>query len=1448
MRKSMRFIAGFMSAIMLVNMIDLQVFANEAGDADGLYYIADADKTYDITPDEEPDYIVAELEEQREESTKQFLMSDHSVRAVVYAQPVHYMEDGKWEDIDNTLRYEGQTLDAVGGYVNTANDFQVRFAEETGLDTFISIRQGDYGMEWRYAEPNAETPSLPDEEQIQDAENAFETDSEPSEELPTETAAPEEAPNPALAPDPETDGPEDTSPERTAEAEMSAEDYTVQGMVMTADEENGDTAVSEPPVTGADEAADSPAATEEPVATQEPASTEEPADAEIPGVEETPASTPIPVLPTASPSAEQPEADAFPALQTSRITLLDTQAAMLSAGQPVSERSIEETVEQTMQEVTANVVYENALPDTDFQYQLVGKTLKENIVVHEMRESYVYAFEMSVQGLALSLEEQTGEIRAFDPDTQEDIFVIPAPVMYDAAGRSSHTVAYTLTQGTDGTYLLTITADSAWVNTADRAFPVSIDPAVATATKKSVQTTMVASRVPNENCSDRYEWFVGTSAYYYGECWALLHFDIPALNPGDVVIDAQMALTLRFKSFSDTSRDLQINAHAATSSWSREAVTWNTKPSYDSVVCDYDFVKTTDPSEGYTQKLFNITKAVRAWYAGTANNGIVLKPQTNTLENTGQFIPERNNNYPSGYYPYVVITYRNNKGVEPYWNYTTASAGTAGDMAVNDFSGNAVLTHTDAATSGLLMPVSVSHVYNGYMAGSNFTADSKFTDKLKPFAGYGWKLNLYQMVRPSSLYGLSGDSQTKWPYVYTDGDGTEHYFMKTSEGKFKDEDGLNLELKVITGGYTIGDDQGGLMTFDAKGNLTKIQDSNGNTATVTYTNGFITKITDGAGHVIALENDGTNLTKITDPTGKNTTYTYSSGLLTRISYPDGTHSDYTYDGDKALVSAQSKSGAKITLGYTSKVSGKRVSELQEYGTGGAAGQKLTFDYAEYNTTKIRSGGTDGAFGNNDDLITTLRFDNAGRATGTQVSTAGGVDLGASSSILTAASPNDSGSDIETLNRLSRSATIGQYTDNLAKSSSFEAMTGWQSTALGSAAQTAEVSSAEKYIGTSALKLTTTSCSGNAAGRVGQSFTNAVLKPGQTYTASAYVKVPSDIGSNGSNSYGAGIGAIITRTSSGTQNEYSEWVSRQTDTAINNGWRRVSVTFTVPQDATGTQIAMLLYNGTGTAYFDAVQVEEGDAANPYNLLQNSGMELDDGTNWFAVSTTSADGVTAEQAHSGSYSYKVTGDANVDLENNTFDVSEQLPFKVPPKTKVIEEMAPPKSNGRKLPITELARPFFLKQFAMQEAQREQAEKDGKPYYDNDLVVAKPDGSPISASWVSSQFGKLLEDLDMPHIRFHDLRHTAATNMHQLTGDFYTVGEVLGHTLAGIGVSLGLSMNFEAVTARYVDVRLERKKEVLDAYHGAVKQADPAKAEKAEPKKAKSAAKKKSSDLEL
>ena len=103
-------------------------------------------------------------------------------------------------------------------------------------------------------------------------------------------------------------------------------------------------------------------------------------------------------------------------------------------------------------------------------------------------------------------------------------------------------------------------------------------------------------------------------------------------------------------------------------------------------------------------------------------------------------------------------------------------------------------------------------------------------------------------------------------------------------------------------------------------------------------------------------------------------------------------------------------------------------------------------------------------------------------------------------------------------------------------------------------------------------------------------------------------------------------------------------------------------------------------------------------------------------------------------------------------------------------------------------------------------------------------------------------------MPHIRFHDLRHTAATNMHQLTGDFYTVGEILGHTLKGIGMSLGISTNLEAVTAQYVDVRLERKQSVLETYHKALQPQKAASEKGAEQKEAPKKAKKKSSEMEL
>ena len=113
-------------------------------------------------------------------------------------------------------------------------------------------------------------------------------------------------------------------------------------------------------------------------------------------------------------------------------------------------------------------------------------------------------------------------------------------------------------------------------------------------------------------------------------------------------------------------------------------------------------------------------------------------------------------------------------------------------------------------------------------------------------------------------------------------------------------------------------------------------------------------------------------------------------------------------------------------------------------------------------------------------------------------------------------------------------------------------------------------------------------------------------------------------------------------------------------------------------------------------------------------------------------------------------------NVDLEKMQFGVVEQMPFRLPAGTKIVTEMAPTKSNDRVLPITEITLPYFIRQFELQEKQKALALAGGGEYHDNGLVISKSDGSPRRRDGMSANFGQLIRHMEMPHIRFHDLRH--------------------------------------------------------------------------------------------
>lgn len=70
---------------------------------------------------------------------------------------------------------------------------------------------------------------------------------------------------------------------------------------------------------------------------------------------------------------------------------------------------------------------------------------------------------------------------------------------------------------------------------------------------------------------------------------------------------------------------------------------------------------------------------------------------------------------------------------------------------------------------------------------------------------------------------------------------------------------------------------------------------------------------------------------------------------------------------------------------------------------------------------------------------------------------------------------------------------------------------------------------------------------------------------------------------------------------------------------------------------------------------------------------------------------------------------------------------------------------------------------------------------------LVCARIDGSPVNPNTLTSRFASVVKDLDIPRVRFHDLRHTHATQLLKEGVHPKVAQERLGH--ATISVTLDL-----------------------------------------------------------
>lgn len=114
----------------------------------------------------------------------------------------------------------------------------------------------------------------------------------------------------------------------------------------------------------------------------------------------------------------------------------------------------------------------------------------------------------------------------------------------------------------------------------------------------------------------------------------------------------------------------------------------------------------------------------------------------------------------------------------------------------------------------------------------------------------------------------------------------------------------------------------------------------------------------------------------------------------------------------------------------------------------------------------------------------------------------------------------------------------------------------------------------------------------------------------------------------------------------------------------------------------------------------------------------------------------------------------------------------------KSKSTLSLQEPKTKGsiRTIKVPEFALQALK---AHQMKQKEIKMRLGAAYEDQDLVVATWTGSPVDPADINKDFKIGCEFANVPKIRFHDLRHTHATLLLQLSENPKVVSERLGHS---------------------------------------------------------------------
>lgn len=1147
--------------------------------------------------------ILFELKENREQSTKHYRLSDGSIMAADYGMDIHYQKNGEWADIDNRFVYEAPSVnDSMEGFATSEGDVKFKFAPDAVNGDVVKVSIDDYAVGFEFLGEATTDSEISEEDTL---EGELSVQSEMIQENDTANISEDDT---------------DTQNLEIVEQENSVPISFIKGDILNIE-------VAEEALSG----------------------TTAEASLDVFSVGEEHEITAIAGLLSGETTAESGNNSVDTEAESSGPAVVWAEVGVKQMDASEDDSLMKQAA---LENVITSVGYGNVLSGISLQYVAYGNSMKEYILVNEPKESYEYEFKMSLDNLVPAMQED-GNILLLDTESGDVVYEIPAAFMTDANGAYSEEVEMELILVQDGTYILNITADEQWINAEERVFPVQIDPTLneRLTSSECVRGNYVREGEPTVSSTNYGEMFVGYDSSGNKNMKTYIQLrNLPELPKDSVICTAVFNMAvLKFSQVAWPRLHIQAK-EVKNTSWDSK-YTWNNKPTSESLIIDQ---QTITSEELYKYVGWNITSLVKAHYdAGNVENKILAfsLEAYGTMKNLACANTALNLLWDGGE-PIFQIFYRDTRGVEDYYTYQTQSLGNAGTGYISDYNSQLTVAKTIASYNSTIMPYEIGLVHNSTYSEGYFTngGDIHSKDFSKMVIGTGWKLNIQQTVVPIDIANVD---ETETYLVYNDADGTEHYFKQSEDdsSKYEDEDGLNLTIEKDGTNYTMSDEDGNKKIF-LDGYLREVVDADGNKIRIVYTDQQITSLvfapkSGSEKTIFELEYlAGTNtLFQIKDSVGRKYRFTYelNNGMyqmnqIIRYTGTDNVVARYLYDASNRRMTHaydfETKTGVQYV--YWKSTTGYRIYEYWEYAAASVDGTQTIGAKARTWTMQMRQAryrfsGADGKIDTDDDTITTYLFNSAGQTINARSENETSRRLLG----VTASAYTENSGTSKTNNRISESISSGQAGVNLLVNGGFEkysgtVATGWTHEASGGAVACRENSTANgiSYSGKMHYNLYNGSTSGSTS-----IYKDVAVEQGETYTFSAYVNTAyaATFGSNGGVClyvYYPGIEEIAK----------SPVIAYKTDTNIDNGWQRLSVTFTMDYSAT-VRFILQWNKAYGTMMADDIQLEKGAAASRFNHVYNGSFESA-GDGWTVIGGGQVTDVSKKH---GNISLKMTASA-------------------------------------------------------------------------------------------------------------------------------------------------------------------------------------------------------------